>query len=131
VGARTSIGGGTVVESLVSATIGDDCFISHALEWQNRKEDAVDRTAGRKERVHVRHADVVIGPSCWIGTRCIVLKGVHLAEGTVLGAGSVVTKSCPPYSWIAGNPVSVVRSLDVPEDAVVERPSLSAYGRPP
>lgn len=132
VGARTSIGGATVIESLQSVTIGDDCLISHyvtiqdhnshPLEWEHRCNDVADWLAGLKDWTHVAHADVSIEQRCWIGTHCIILKGVHLGEGCVVGAGSVVTKSFPPYSVIAGNPARLIRSLMAPADAA-ERPS--------
>lgn len=53
-------------------------------------------------------APVTIGDNVWIGCRCIILPGVTLAEGTIVGAGSVVTKSSEPYTTIAGNPARVI-----------------------
>lgn len=124
IGARTSIGGETVIESLQSVTIGDDCLISHyvtiqdhnshPLEWEHRINDVVNWLAGLKDWTYVEHADVIIERRCWIGTRCIILKGVHLGEGCVVGAGSVVTKSFPAYSVVAGNPARLIRSLTPP-----------------
>lgn len=57
-------------------------------------------------------APIVIGDNSWIGARCILLKGVHIGTGSVVGAGSVVTKSIPEYVFAAGNPARVVRQLD-------------------
>lgn len=127
IGARTSIGGATVIESLLNVTIGDDCLISHyvtiqdhdshPLAWEHRRSDVANWLAGLKDWTHVEHADVTIERRCWVGTRCIILKGVHLGEGCVVGAGSVVTRSFPPYSVIAGNPARLIRSLAAPADA--------------
>jgi len=121
IGARTSIGGGAVIESMRHVSIGDDCLISHhvtiqdhdshPLAWQHRSQDVLNWIAGQKDWTHVQQADVVIDRRCWVGTRCIILKGVHLGEGCVVGAGSVVTRSFPPYSLIAGNPARLIRSL--------------------
>lgn len=53
---------------------------------------------------------IIIEDDVWIGSRCIFLPGVKICKGTVVGAGSVVTKSYPAYSVIAGNPAKVVKS---------------------
>jgi maltose O-acetyltransferase len=51
-----------------------------------------------------RGGDVVIGDRAWIGYRAIVLPGVTIGEGSVVGAGAVVTKNVEPYAIMAGNP---------------------------
>ena len=53
---------------------------------------------------------VKIEDDCWIGARVIILPGVHIGRGSVIGAGSVVTKSIPPYSVAVGSPARVIRS---------------------
>jgi acetyltransferase-like isoleucine patch superfamily enzyme len=123
IGARTSIGGGTVIESLRSVSVGDDCLISHyvtiqdhnshPLEWEHRSQDVLNWLAGVKDWTHVEQANIIIERRCWIGTRCIILKGVHLGEGCVVGAGSVVTRPFPAYSVVAGNPARLIRTLSV------------------
>lgn len=45
-----------------------------------------------------------LGNDVWVGTRVIFTPGVHVGDGAVIGAGSVVTKDVPPYSVTAGNP---------------------------
>jgi virginiamycin A acetyltransferase len=51
---------------------------------------------------------VVIGDDVWIGTNAIVMKDV--SQGTVVGAGSIITKTFPPFQVIAGNPASVIKA---------------------
>ena len=54
--------------------------------------------------------DIVIGNDVWIGARVVVLPGVHIADGCVVGAGSVVTSSlAEPYGIYAGNPARLLR----------------------
>ena len=52
----------------------------------------------------------VIEDDVWIGQGSIILPKVgKIAKGTIIGAGSVVTKSFPGYSVIAGNPAKLIR----------------------
>ena len=57
-------------------------------------------------------APVIIEPRVWIGNRVMVLKGVRIGYGSVIAAGSVVTKSIPPLSIAAGIPARVLRPID-------------------
>lgn len=50
---------------------------------------------------------VVIGDDVWIGTRVIILPGVHIGSHSIIGAGSVVTKDVPEYAIVAGNPAVI------------------------
>ena len=52
---------------------------------------------------------IVIGNDVWIGARVIILGGVHVGDGSVIGAGSVVTRDVEPYSIVAGNPAKLIR----------------------
>ena len=53
---------------------------------------------------------VVIEDNVWIGMHCIILKGVHIGENTIIGAGSIVTKDIPANSIAAGVPCKVIKS---------------------
>ena len=54
---------------------------------------------------------VAIGSDCWFGANVVVCPGVTVGEGCVIGAGSVVTKDIPPYSFAAGVPARVIRPI--------------------
>ncbi len=53
----------------------------------------------------------------WIGGGATVLHGVTIGRGSVIGAGAVVSRTCPPYSIVAGNPARVVRARFSKSDA--------------
>ena len=56
---------------------------------------------------------IIIGDHCFIGWKCIILPGVKLGDHTIVGAGSVVTKSFPEGNVvIAGNPARIVCTID-------------------
>lgn len=79
---------------------GEECML---LAHDGQFDEFLD--AGRLGRV-------VIHPHSHIGARSIVLAGVEIGPRTIVGAGSVVTKTLPPDSVCAGNPARVLTSLD-------------------
>lgn len=54
---------------------------------------------------------ITIGSDVWIGGGAIICPGVNIGSKTVIGAGSVVTKTIPPGVLAAGNPCRVIRDL--------------------
>lgn len=62
---------------------------------------------------HLPAPPIRIGSHCWIGMNAVILPGVELGDFTIVGAGSVVTKSFPEgYCVIAGNPARIVKMLN-------------------
>lgn len=55
---------------------------------------------------------IVIGDDCWIGTRVIILPGVHLGRQCVVGAGAVVTHSFPDRCIVGGVPARIIRKRE-------------------
>ena len=47
---------------------------------------------------------IIIGHDCWLGKRCVILKGVNLGNETTVATNAVVTKSVPDNSLVYGNP---------------------------
>ena len=62
----------------------------------------------REQRLESK-GDIVIGDDAWLGFGVIVLDGVHIGEGAVIGAGSVVTHDIPANAIAVGNPARVVK----------------------
>ena len=53
--------------------------------------------------------DTVIGNDVWIGQNAVILPGVHIGDGAIIGANSVVGSDIDPYTVAAGNPARVLR----------------------
>ena len=64
----------------------------------------------------VANSETKVAPVCieadvWLGTRVMVLRGVTIGKGSVVGAGSVVTRSIPPSVFAAGVPARIIKTL--------------------
>lgn len=55
-------------------------------------------------------ATIEVGPDVFIGVRGLVLPGVILGEGSVVGAGAVVTRDVEPWTVVAGNPARPIKT---------------------
>ncbi len=53
--------------------------------------------------------DTVIGNDVWIGQNAVILPGVHIGDGAIIGANSVVGRNIEPYTVVAGNPARQIR----------------------
>ena len=60
------------------------------------------------EHIGDKEQDIIIEEDCWIGAGCILLPGIRIGRGSVVGAGSVVTKDIQPYTVVAGTPAKVI-----------------------
>lgn len=89
-------------------TIGDHVFIgpnvglytvTHALDAAQRNEGIM------------RSLPITIGDNVWIGGNTVVMQGVRIGNGSVIGAGSVVTHDIPERVIAYGNPCRVIRPV--------------------
>jgi acetyltransferase-like isoleucine patch superfamily enzyme len=96
--------------------IGGDCILmdtdAHNLDFRVRcSKEIVDGYI--KDSVTASSAPIVIEDDVLVGTRCIILKGVTIGARSIIGSGSVVTKSIPADSVAAGNPCKVIRKINM------------------
>lgn len=58
---------------------------------------------------HKKGKPVIIEDDVWIGHRVIILPGVRIGKGSIIGAGSIVTKDVESFSIVGGNPAKLIR----------------------
>ena len=56
--------------------------------------------------------NVVIDDNVWVGSRVLIIGNVHIGEGAIIGAGSIVTKDIPPLAIYAGGKVIKYRDKE-------------------
>ena len=91
---HASIGAGLTVITNNHATTGVDI-----KQWFS---DAAENNEGDTNK------DVIVEEEVWCGANVTLLLGVTIGRGAIIGAGSVVRTSIPPYSIVTGNPAKVV-----------------------
>lgn len=104
---------GTVANGV---TIGQYVMIGQEVLMitSNHRFDRLDIPMGHQGMAEMK--PIVIGDDVWIGARVTILPGVHIGNGCVIGAGSVVTKNIPDYEIWGGNPAHYIRSRKTNEE---------------
>ena len=108
--------------------IGDDCNLQSCCGIKigdgvltGRKVMINDTSHGtfKKEQLDIQPSlrplmskgSIIIEDNVWLGEMACILGGVTIGKGSIIGAGSVVTKSIPPYSLAVGSPAKVIKSF--------------------
>jgi acetyltransferase-like isoleucine patch superfamily enzyme len=113
---NTEIGAADSVYIGNCVIISHDVYIydnnNHPIENQKRRDLSI---SGFDKELNSWYnsviAPVTIEDNVWIGMSSIILKGVTIGEGSIIAAGSVVTKNVPPYTLVGGNPAKVLKGL--------------------
>jgi acetyltransferase-like isoleucine patch superfamily enzyme len=85
---------------------------AHPLKWEHRKNDVINWRNGTKDWTHVENKPIVVKRKSWLGFNSILMKGVTVGEGSVVAAGSVVTKDVEPFTIVGGNPASFIKNTE-------------------
>ncbi len=102
--------GGAYLHALDSTSIeiGKGCLLSTEIDMRSGEHPIYNL----KDRRQYNYAkDIKIGNHVWIGKRVQCLKGVEIADNSVIGAGSLVTKRFLETNIIvAGNPAKIIKT---------------------
>lgn len=91
-----------------SISIGDGTLISQRVSIIGTNHSLGRDAAIRDQSWDLSRRTTVIEEDVWLAAHVIVLPGVHIGRGTVVGAGSVVTRDLPKYSIAVGVPARVI-----------------------
>ena len=122
IGNNTTIRYNSTIGAINSIDIGNYVIISnnvsiydnnnHPTSPKLRKEMSLSGFYSEKwDWINSVSSSIVIKDNVWIGEKSMILKGVTIGEGSIIAAGSVVSKDVPPYVIVAGNPARVVKEL--------------------
>jgi len=98
--------------------IGKYCSIAKDVKFVlggNHKTDCLmtfpvkNKFGKDQENESFTKGKIILEDDVWIGVGSTILSGIRLGQGCVVAAGSVVTKSFPPYAIIGGNPARIIK----------------------
>jgi acetyltransferase-like isoleucine patch superfamily enzyme len=117
IGDRCRIGMSNVLIGPV--TIGNDTILAQNIVMSGLNHGYEDITLPPHDQ-KVTKSKITIEDEVWIGANVVVVAGVTIGKHCVVAAGSIVTKSIPPYSVVVGNPAKVIKQYN-PQTQIWER----------
>lgn len=107
----TMLFGDTVIDMDCSIRIEDDVMMGAGVHIYVNNHKFDDRTISLIDQGYYPDQAVILKKGCWIGANSIILPGVTIGENSVIGAGSIVTKSVPSFSVAVGSPAKVIKLI--------------------
>lgn len=112
IGNNVQIGRYLTLTAISSIKVGRGCLFSEHVYISDHAHDVFGmEDTPLVSRGLLAKGAVAIGDFCFLGFRSMVMPGVTLGNRCIVGAGSIVTKSFPDNSVIAGTPARFIRSL--------------------
>lgn len=101
------------IDNLTSVRLGDSVCLSQGAYLCTGNHDWTDPAFG------LRVAAIEVTSGAWVGARSLLMPGVKLGEGSVVGAGSVVSGHVPAYQIFSGNPAIFIKARKIRDAAGV------------
>lgn len=116
IGDRSVVGLCGIITATHRVTIGKDVMLAPYVYIidVDHANDVLDIPMNKQG---YRYGEVIIGDDVWIGTGCVILKGVKIGDGAIIAANSVVTKDIETYGIYGGVPAKKIKSRKIDENA--------------
>ena len=88
-------------------------MMSPRVSMYAENHNFADRATPMKDQGVTRES-IIIEDDCWIASNSIILAGVRIGQGSIIAAGSVVTKDVEPMSVMGGNPAKLIKYRETP-----------------
>ncbi len=113
IGSFCSIASG--VKFMLGGTQGHNYgwIASYPLDFLEEDFDGYNKVAPKAQKLK---GDTVIGNDVWIGVEAMIMPGITIADGSVIGARSLITKNIGPYEIWGGNPAKLIKKRFSDED---------------
>lgn len=108
IGDDVDIALGVIITTDGGVSIGDRVLIGYRTQVLSSNHIIPEGKARIFDAGHSKKP-VVIESDVWIGAQCVILPGVTIGEGSIIAAGSVVTKDVKPFTIVGGTPAKLIR----------------------
>ena len=109
IGENCFIGNSTEFNISERISVGNNCLIASNCKFIDHNHGFSDLNKPIRLQ-EPKISPILIEDNVWIGTNCIILKGVTIGTGSVIGAGSVVTINVPPNEVWCGSPAKFLKN---------------------
>ena len=105
----------TIIDGSGGLKIGDHVTVSAGVHIYTHNNIKQTLSAGK---LPIERGQVVIGDATYIGPQSMITMGIEIGKHCLIGANSLVTKSFPDYSIIAGNPAKQIGKVIIDGDNI-------------
>jgi acetyltransferase-like isoleucine patch superfamily enzyme len=107
VGRYVTINEGALISGYGGLSIGDNVLISHRVSLLSSTHE-YKSTLQTIRSQGITGKPTRIGNDVWIGTGAVILGGISIGEGSIVGAGAIVTRDVPAYTIVGGVPAKKI-----------------------
>lgn len=107
------------VEAVTTSSVSFNYFRENVAPYFDlvQKRDGLKIESTPVQCPQPNDKEITIGNDVWIGSNVVLAGGIEISDGSIVAGNSIITKSVPPYSVVAGNPAKLIKQR-FPEEVV-------------